>query len=126
MSSRGTPPRDQEFLNKLTALLENGLLIYKIPDPEVRIKGLYQHPLQKVVRNQGNYQRKKFHCWKWLGDLYVVRLPAPNEEALKTPIPSQGAQSESHHTRTDDNGVGSHSGEEGNVRTPGSGGDNRS
>lgn len=122
---RGTPPRDEEFLKKLTALAENSLLIYKIPDPAVRIKGLYQHPLQKIVRNQGNYQKKKFHCWRWLDFLYVVRLVVPNPEALKTRIPPQGEQGESNQSRADAHDDGKGGGDAGDLR-PASSGSNSS
>jgi hypothetical protein len=122
MNRRGPEPRDEEFLRRLTELEEDRMMIYPIPDPEARIKGLYQHPLQKVVRNQGRHQNKKFHCWKWIEHIYVVRLRVPNAEAMKIPIPPHGAQSEPNLSRTNDDGVGPHSSETRNVRTPGSGG----
>lgn len=93
--ARGTPPRDQEFLEMIKAMEEDSLRVYPLPDPDSRVKGLYQHPLQKVVRNYGAYNGKKFHSWRWLDRLYVVRLQVPNEEAALMKVPTQGAKNES-------------------------------
>lgn len=86
----GSPPRDEEFLRRVEALAENQMMIYQLPDPEARIAGLSQHPLQRVVRNHGDQAGKKFHTWKWLDHVYVVRLPTPTPESLdlKTPTTS--------------------------------------
>ena len=81
-------PRDEEFLKKVSSLADNELMIYTLVDPDAHIQGLSQHPLQKVVRNHGEYAGKKFHTWKWLGKLYIVRLPVPDTEALMQNVPT--------------------------------------
>jgi len=117
---KGSPPRDEKFLELIKALPEDGFLPYLLPDPNSRIKGLSQHPLQKVVRNYGESSGKKFHTWKWLGKVYVVRLPCPDEQAREMKVPSYGPTSENQ-SRADAHDDGARGSDARDVRPPSSG-----
>lgn len=116
----GSHPRDEAFLEKLQALDEDRMMIYPLSDPQARIKGLSQHPLQRVVRNQAVHWGRKFHSFKWLDSIYVVRLKVPNDSALHTKIATSGATN-ANQSRNDADGVGTRSSQEGNLRTPSGG-----
>lgn len=117
---KGSPPRDEKFLEIVKAMQEDGFLAYELPDPKARIRGLSQHPLQKVVRNYGESSGKKFHTFKWLDKVYVVRLPCPDENARNMRVPTYGAHAENQ-PRTDAHDDGTRGVDARDVRPSGSG-----